>query len=294
MARRKRSGSRGVVGLVALCVVALLLFTLYVRGGNSGPLHTVQLGAYEILRPVREAVGSVAAPVSGVSDRVSGAVSPGEEEGLREDLRGYREQAAEAAALKEENERLRRMLDGDNAGYEYAPLAEVISPVGEQFTERMVIDVGSEQGVESGQPIVVGERTLIGRTTGRITPQTAEVMLVGDPSFAAGVRIAPPPGESSDDGGDLEEAPLATGLLRNHWREDLVVEYVDRETRVEKGDFVVTSGRSGERELLFPPGLLVGTVSSVGSEDIDQYQEVQVESAERPEDFDQVRVILDW
>jgi rod shape-determining protein MreC len=294
MRRRKRGGGRGVAGLIALCLAALVLFTVYVREGDSGPLHTVQLGAYEILRPAREAVGTVMSPLAGAGDRVSGAFAAGEEEALKSELRDYREQAAGAAALKDENERLRRMLDGGDSGYEYGPLARVISPVGEQFTERMVIDIGSEQGVESGQPVVVGERTLVGRTTGRITAETAEVMLVGDPNFAAGVRIVPPREAQTGKDGTVAEAPLGTGLLRNHWRDSLIVEYVDREARAKKGDFVVTSGRAGERKLLFPPGLLVGTVSSVGSEDIDQYQEVRVKPVERPQDVHQVRVVLDW
>jgi rod shape-determining protein MreC len=282
-----------VAGLVVLCLAALVLFTVYVREGDAGSLHTVQLGAYEVLRPVREAVGAAASPLSGAGERVSGALSTDKQDEIKGELREYRERAAEAAALEEENERLRSMLDGANPGYEYAPLAGVISPVGEQFTERMVIDVGSEQGVESGQPVVVGERTLIGRTTGRITAETSEVMLVGDPNFAAGVRIVPPQGGRTQEK-DTTEAPLATGLLRSHWRDSLIVEYVDRGARAKKGDFVVTSGRAGERRLLFPPGLLAGTVASVESEAIDQYQEVRVEPAERPQDVHQVRVILDW
>lgn len=284
-----------MAALVVLCVAALVLFTVYVREGDSGPLHAVQLGAYEVLRPVRDAMGVAASPLSGTAGRVSGALSGGDEEDLRRELRGYRERASQAAALEEENERLRRMLDGEEPGYEYGPLAEVISPVGEQFTERMVVDIGSGQGVESGQPVVVGERTLVGRTTGRITANTAEVMLVGDPNFAAGVRIVPPENDPEEGGASTgSRDPLAEGLLRTDWRESLVVEYVDREARAGEGDFVVTSGRAGERKLLFPPGLLVGTVSSVGSEDIDQYQEVRVEPAERPDDAQQVRVILDW
>ncbi len=295
MARRKSGGGRGVAGLVALCLAALVLFTVYVREGDSGPLHAVQLGAYEVLRPVRGVVGSVASPLAGTAEKVSGAVSPEEEDSLRRELRGYRERAAEAAALEEENRRLRSMLEGEKPGYEYAPLAEVVSPVGEQFTERMVIDIGSEQGVESGQPVVVGDRTLIGLTTGGITSDTAEVTLVGDPNFAAGVSIVPPEDfQAVDEDPAGARAPLATGLLRNHWRDSLVVEYVDREARVKEGNFVVTSGMAGERRLLFPPDLLVGTVSSVGSEDVDQYQKVEVEPAERPEDYSQVRVILDW
>jgi hypothetical protein len=36
-----------------LCLAVLVLFTAYVREGDSGPLHTVQLGAYEVLYGIR-------------------------------------------------------------------------------------------------------------------------------------------------------------------------------------------------------------------------------------------------
>lgn len=292
MARRRRGRRKTLAGLVALCLAALLLFSIYVREGGTGPLHTVQLGAYEMLTPVREVAGSAISPVSGAMDNVSAALDTGEEERLRSELSEARDQASLASSLEEENERLRRMLEGEREGYEYSSLARVLSPVGEQFTERIVIGVGDSDGVESGQPVVLGERTLIGRTTDQITEDTAEVRLVNDPNFAAGVRIVPPAdGEESEDG---SEAPAAEGLLRTDWRGDLGVEYVSRDARVEEGDYVVTSGRAGEFALLFPPDLLLGTVSSARSEDIDQYQQVEVDVAGQPDDAQQVRVILDW
>lgn len=291
MARRGRGKRKTLAGMVALCLAALLLFSVYVREGGSGPLHTVQLGAYEMLTPVREVAGTAISPVSSAADSVSAALDTSEEQRLRSELSEARDQASLASSLEEENERLRRMLEGERGGYEYSPLARVLSPVGEQFTERMVIGVGAADGVESGQPVVLGERTLIGRTTDQITEDTAEVRLVNDPNFAAGVRIVPPAdGEQSED----SEAPSAEGLLRTDWRGDLGVEYVSRDARVEEGDYVVTSGRAGEFALLFPPDLLLGTVSSARSEDIDQYQQVEVDVAGRPDDAQQVRVILDW
>ncbi|MDN5696920.1 MAG: rod shape-determining protein MreC [Rubrobacter sp.] len=295
MARRRRGRRKTLAGTVALCLAALLLFSVYVREGGSGPLHTVQLGAYEVLSPLREVTANALSPVSGAMENVSAAFDAGEEERLRSELSEAREQAALASSLEDENERLRRMLDGERDGYEYSPVARVLSPVGEQFTERVVIGVGASEGVQSGQPVVVGERTLIGRTTDQITEDTAEVRLVNDPNFAAGVRVVPPAeGEEEGDSEEESEAPRAEGLLRTDWRGDLGVEYVDRDARAEEGDFVVTSGRAGEFALLFPPDLLLGTVSSARSEDIDQYQQVEVEVAGRPDDAQQVRVILDW
>jgi rod shape-determining protein MreC len=70
-----------------LCLAALVLFTAYVREGDSGALHTVQLGAYEVLRPVRAAVSSALSPLA---DAVGG-VSGGREAELGHELRDYQE-----------------------------------------------------------------------------------------------------------------------------------------------------------------------------------------------------------
>ena len=56
----------------------------------------------------------------------------------------------------------------------------------------------------------------------------------------------------------------------------------------------MTSGRAGDKELLFPPGLYVGKVESVSSQDIDQFKKIVVEPAMNPQDLEEVRVITDW
>jgi rod shape-determining protein MreC len=61
------------VALIVLCVTSLVLFTVYVKEGDSGPLHTVQLGAAEVLRPVRGLFGFVTSPLAAASERVENA-----------------------------------------------------------------------------------------------------------------------------------------------------------------------------------------------------------------------------
>jgi rod shape-determining protein MreC len=232
----------------------------------------------------------------------------------------YEEGAAEAARLRDENQRLRELLDGERTSFTYSPLARVVAPVGGQLTERVVINVGSDDGVRPEQPVVVGNNSLIGRTTERVTPNTAEVLLVTDQNFAAGVRILPPKasqGETDEESttagestsrestaneasGTSEKEPdfgadsHGEGLLRTSWEGYLGVDYVDLNADAEQGDFVVTSGRAGGRELLFPPGLLVGTVESVSSQDINQYKNIVVAPAAEADDLQDVRVIVDW
>jgi rod shape-determining protein MreC len=308
------------VALITLCVASLVLFTIYVKEDDSGPLHTVQLGAAEVLRPVRGLFGLATSPFSAASERVEGALDASEKKELEARALEYEEGAAEAARLRDENERLRELLDGERPSFTYSPLARVVAPVGGQLTERVVINVGSDHGVRPEQPVVVGNNTLIGRTTERVTPNTAEVLLVTDQNFAAGVRILPPKasqgetdeeattaGESTSGESAAEDASAASerepdfgadshgeGLLRTSWEGYLGVDYVDLNADAEQGDFVVTSGRAGGRELLFPPGLLVGTVESVSSQDINQYKNIVVAPAAEADDLQDVRVIVDW
>lgn len=304
MGRRKSSAASGLAALFILCVASLVLFTVYVKEGDCaqgrecGPLHTVQLGAAEVLLPVRSVAATVFEPVRETGQRVQNAFDNGEEERLRREVRETEALAAQSSRLERENARLRELLKGERTTYEYGPLAQVVAPVGDQFTERIVINVGTEDGVESDKPVVIGENTLVGRTT-EVSKHTAQVMLVTDQIFKAGVRIIPP---AEFDPASGEIAPAVTdegvsygqGLLQTNLEGYLGVNYVGLGSRAEEGDFVVTSGRAGDRELLFPPGLYVGTVESSSSQDIEQFKKIVVDPAVNPDDLEEVRVIVDW
>jgi rod shape-determining protein MreC len=302
--RRKSSAASGLAALFILCIASLVLFTVYVkegdcaRGGECGPLHTVQLGAAEVLLPVRSAAATVFEPVRETSQRIQNAFDNGEEERLRRKVQETEALAAQASRLERENARLRELLKGERSTYEYGPLAQVVAPVGDQFTERIVINVGTEDGVEPNRPVVIGENTLVGRTT-EVSKHTAQVMLVTDQIFKAGVRIISP-AEFDPASGELapavtaEDVSYGQGLLQTNLEGYLGVNYVGMSSRAEEDDFVVTSGRAGDKELLFPPGLYVGTVESATSQDYNQFKTIVVDPAVTPDDLEEVRVIVDW
>jgi rod shape-determining protein MreC len=297
--RRKSSAAGGLAALFILCVTSLALFTVYVKEGDSGPLHTVQLGAAEVLRPVRSVVSVAAEPFQEAGEKIESAFDTSKEEKLRRQLQKIHGLAAQASRLERENARLRALLEGERSFYEYGPLAQVVAPVGNQFTNRIQIDVGTEDGIKPQMPVVVGENTLVGRTTESVSRTTAQVMLVTDREFHAGVRIIPP-ARYDPASGQLSPAVTAErvsygeGLLGTNMEGYLGIEYVDLSSRAEEGDYVVTSGRAGSRQLLFPPGLFVGTIESVSSQDIDQFKKIVVEPAMNADDLEEVRVITDW
>ncbi len=305
MGRRKSSAAGGLAALFILCVTSLALFTIYVKEGDCtqedscGPLHTVQLGAAEVLRPVRGVVAAAAEPFREAGEKIESAFDTGEEEELQRKLQETQGLAAQASRLERENARLRKLLKGKRSFYEYGPLARVVAPVGNQFTNRIQIDVGTEDGIKPQMPVVVGENTLVGRTTEHVSRSTAQVMLITDREFHAGVRIIPP-AEFDPASGRLSPAVTAErvsygeGLLGTNMEGYLGIEYVEMSSRAEEGDYVVTSGRAGTRQLLFPPGLFVGTIESVSSQDIDQFKKIVVEPAMNADDLEEVRVITDW
>ena len=304
MGRKKSSAASGLAAMLILCVASLALFTVYVkegdceREGQCGPLHTVQLGAAEVLQPVRSIFATVFAPVTNTGERVMGAFDDSREKKLEREVQKTEALAAQASRLERENAQLRELLKGQRSVYEYGPLAHVVAPVGDQFTQRIIINVGTEDGVEPNRPVVIGESTLVGRTT-EVSRHTSQVMLITDQMFAAGVRIVPP---AQFDPASSEISPAVTaedvsygqGLLGTDLEGYLGVDLVSTSARAEEGDYIVTSGRAGDKELLFPPGLYVGKVESVSSQDIDQFKKIVVEPAMKPQDLEEVRVITDW
>ena len=117
--------------------------------------------------------------------------------------------------------------------------------------ERVTIDAGSRDGVEVDRTVVAAEG-LVGRVVA-VAPWTADVLLVGSPDLAVGVRVGPRGvlGEASGAAlaGGTRPAP---GLLS--------FALVDRGT-ASAGDVVTTLGSVGDRP--FVPGIPVGTVSTV-------------------------------
>ena len=304
MGRRKSSAASGLAALFILSVVSVALFTIYVKEGDCtreqgcGPLHTVQLGAAEVLQPVRSVFATVFEPLQEAGESVRGAFDNSQEEKLERKVRETEALAAEASRLERENARLRELLKGQRSSYEYGPIARVVAPVGDQFTQRIVINVGTEDGIEPNRPVVIGENTLVGRTT-EVSKHTAQVMLVTDQMFAAGVRIIPP-AHFDPASGELDPAVMADnvsygqGLLETNLEGYFGVDLVSLSARAEEGDYVVTSGRAGNRDLLFPPGLYVGTVESATSQDYNQFKKIVVDPAMNPQDLEEVRVIVDW
>ncbi len=117
--------------------------------------------------------------------------------------------------------------------------------------ERVTIDAGSRDGVEVDRAVVAAEG-LVGRVVS-VAPWTSDVLLLGGPDVAVGVRVGADGvlGEVSGSAAPGASAP-EPGLVS--------VALVERGAMA-PGDDVVTLGSVGGRP--YVPGVRVGTVSDV-------------------------------
>jgi rod shape-determining protein MreC len=110
---------------------------------------------------------------------------------------------------------------------------------------------------------VVTQDGLVGLVTD-VTSNGAKVTLLTDQSSAVSALV-------------LESG--AAGIVR-HGPSDssaLVLDRVGKDELVEEDDLVITAGwRSGDLESLYPRGIPIGTVDSVGQQDVDLYKRIQI------------------
>lgn len=141
------------------------------------------------------------------------------------------------------------------------------------FLKYVVIDVGSDDGILSGMP-VVGPEGLVGRVDA-VTANAARVQLITDPSSNVNVRIQP-----SD----------STAVLLGSITSDLSLDLIPIDARINAGDLVMTSGLGGN----YPPNILIGQVASVRSTATALFQQAAVQPAVDLDRLDIVLVVVNF
>ena len=251
-----------------LVLASLVLITLSFRSGDDGPLSSVQSAGSSALRPVSVGFERVAQPFRdayGWADSLFDARSDAER--LRVENRELLQRAIQSEFARQENDYLRRLLDYlDSPRFpgDFDPVAaEVIGRPAGAFTQAIVVAAGSSNGVRVNDPVVTADG-LVGLVT-RVTPDTARVQLLTDEEAAVSA---------------IDLRTSAPGIVRHArgTRETLVLDRVPKQDRVKVGDEIVTAGwRASGLSSLYPKGVPIGKVTSVGQTDTDLYQQVQVD-----------------
>jgi len=239
--------------LAALLAASLILLTAYFGESSNGTLHAVQRGAMEVLAPIQEGANRVLKPFRDFFGWFGDTLDAKEErDKLKRERDALRQEVAELQVKGAENEQLRGLLDINSGGgmKAYEPvMARVFARSPSTWYSTVEINKGSSDGVRPDQPVINGQG-LVGKVKS-VSDGNAVVMLLTDQSFGVSAKAA-----SSGEPGSIDPAVGAPGDLR--------LELVPRGKLVKEGERIVTAGTVSARlKSLFPPGILIGTVSRV-------------------------------
>lgn len=221
------------MAVVAAAVAGVLLFCIFRGVGVEA--------AYPVEKAKRSLSSRVLTRLGGIFHASETAV---ENERLRREVATLAMVQGDNARLEEENARLRAALDYVNKTPEKWLAAAVLSEGGGAAAVRRTIRAGkgSFDGVEKGAVVAVPDG-LVGRVVA-VTPHTAEVLLIVDPTLKVSCIIE---GERG-----------AKGILSGGTDDLLVMRHFSFGSNVTPGARVFTSGLGG----VFPSGIEVGTIQS--------------------------------
>jgi rod shape-determining protein MreC len=168
-----------------------------------------------------------------------------------------------------ETEILSALVDFARANPVYSyKAAAVIGRDPSPFLSYVIINIGSNEGVLPGMPVVT-DKGLVGRVDAVIS-EAARIQLITDSASAVNIRL-----QNTD-----TEAVLVGSITG-----DLSLDSISQDASLESGDVVLTSGLGGG----FPPNLLVGQVVSVRKLDYELFQQASVQPNV---DFNQLQYVL--
>ncbi len=253
----------------ALVVVSLLLFSVYSREGDDGPLHGLQGVAGAIAAPGQQLLGKAVQPLRdlwGWANDLSDAKDRADR--LEAELRDLRSSIAEGQFEAEETARINALAGiGDRWERDYRQVpAQIYATSPSPYYQRAVLNVGTDDGVVRSSP-VLGAGDVRAGLVGIITQarsDTSVVTFITEPNTGVGVTIG--------------LADNARGLLQPSTPGQLKVTGIPREAPVTTGKVVYTSGASQPITLPspYPRGIPVGVVSGVGRQETDVQYTVQV------------------
>lgn len=226
---------------VLFVILSIVLMTV---DRQAGHLDRVREGIAVVVYPVRVAVDLPYSAWEWLSTALASRSDLLEEnEQLQHQLLELSFSQQQLAALRQENERLRQLLDSSQRVEQSVQVASLLRADLDPFRHRVTLNRGSNSGVTAGMALldadgVVGQVTLA-------TFGTAEAILITDPGHAIPVEV---------NRNGVRTVALGTGAL-----DRLELPFLSNSADIEEGDLLITSGLGGR----FPRGYPVATVTSI-------------------------------
>ena len=275
-----RSTQKEIRQRAPLWLVVLLLVNFGLMSWNAKDAETgqpvVKTWAQSLFTPVQTATTGVGgAGVGFFRGLADMRHAQAENESLRQRLNQAENELREARQARDENERLKKLLDfTKDVSFQSIP-ARVVARDPSVWFNSLIINRGTTSGIDLDMPVVTSEG-IVGRVVG-VGPVSAQVMLITDERSAAGAVV-----------GQLGQSN-ALGSVRGYGKNGLLeMRYVSGLETVNIGDYVVTTGQ----DRIYPPGLNVGAVVEVVPGSATTPHTIYVKPGARLDSLEEVAVLL--
>lgn len=265
-----RRTNRVTILFVSLIAVGFIIATFDVRSDSDSVSEVLREGTQSVFTPIQKGVDWVVSPVVGFVDGVANLAGLRDEnERLADRVRELEAQVRATDALEEQVTQLELINGLEVAGELSTVTARIYSSGATAFDNIRYIDKGSNDGIVAGQA-VVDEDGLVGRVD-LVSANDARIRLITDPVVSVGVRV---------------QSTNETGIVTGRGDGPLRLEMFRATEPVRAGALVVTDGSR------YPPGLVVGAVTTTADAEVGFVLRTQVDPAARLSEIDYVKVIV--
>ncbi len=239
-----RGSNRTRLLWVSLLVTSLFLITLDLRGVSL--ISSIRTGTQSFLAPIQKVGSSIVSPLSNLFEDITNL---GRTQSKIDDLKEENEKLKSQLILNEnivgELEQLKGVLDLAGVARFKVVSARVLTKGGTgTFGETIVIDAGSKAGIRRDMT-VIASAGLVG-VVKSTTSNSSVVLLMSDPSFRIGVRVA---------------GTQDMGVLSGEGDNRFSLKMLSATGQISVGDVLLSRGSSGDSP--FVPGVPVGKVTFV-------------------------------
>ena len=267
--------SRIRVVLVAAVLLAVALAVVSSLTGTKIPQTIVQ-GALAPFRSGASKMADGAKQVYGYIFRYETLLA--ENQALKEQLAAIEDEARDAYATKQENDRLRSVLDLIDANEDYKLVdAYIISTSSSDWSNTFTINRGSNAGIKPGMCAITAYGELVGLVS-EVGVNYAVVKSVLDSSLEISATIAASGHSGMVQGG---YASGLDGLLR--------MNYLPSSATIRNHDQVVTTGST-----VYPRNLILGHVVDAGFDDTGVAKYALLQPAADVRSVEQVFIVTEY
>lgn len=235
-----------LLAAILLCLVMSIFAAL--GGGRVSPISNF---INILTTPIQKVISGVSGGVKSVHDHwFEYDELVGENEKLRQELFQTQQKLRDAQKAEQENIQFRAALGMKERGRDFVfESAEIIAKSTENWTTTFTIDKGTLSGIALDN-CVITDAGMVGFVS-EVGTTWATVTAVTDTTMEASAIVSRTREVASAEGDfDL----MKKGLLK--------LSYLERDSKVIKGDTVEISGMGG----LFPKGIILGTVEEIKNE----------------------------